>query len=109
MASSPAGGTSTLVASTSLCSTTAEGRQGSTPNDPEHTQGQQVEAAPGGDQLSAEREMRCPPTRRMACPLSSVRGENVGVDPAVRARYPLPTTEPAWEPHPPLLASVPGR
>ena len=30
-----------------------------------------------------------------------------GVDPTVRGRYPLPTTEPAWEPHPPLLASAP--
>jgi hypothetical protein len=27
----------------------------------------------------------------------------------VRARYPPPTTEPAWEPHPPLLASAPPR
>ena len=27
---------------------------------------------PQGDQLSAAREMRCPPTERMACPLSSV-------------------------------------
>ncbi len=28
------------------------------------------QTAPQGDQLSAEREMRCPPTGRLACPLS---------------------------------------
>ncbi|MGI5170838.1 NAD(P)-binding domain-containing protein [Spirillospora sp. CA-253888] len=28
-------------------------------------------------------------------------------DPTMRERYPEPTTEPEWEPHPPLLASAP--
>ncbi|WP_152487158.1 flavin-containing monooxygenase [Nocardiopsis halotolerans] len=30
-----------------------------------------------------------------------------GLDPAERSRYPPPTAEPEWEPHPPLLASAP--
>jgi len=43
---------------------------------------------PQGDQLSAEREMRCPPTRRMACPLSRSNGACSGslVTPSVVTR-----------------------
>lgn len=31
----------------------------------------------------------------------------VSADATVRARYPIPITEPSWQPHPPLLASIP--
>lgn len=31
-----------------------------------------------------------------------------GLDPVERSRYPPPTTEPEWKPHPPLLASAPS-
>ncbi|MGH3777964.1 MAG: hypothetical protein ACRDRR_19895, partial [Pseudonocardiaceae bacterium] len=39
---------------------------------PQRTDTPPTRTTPQEDQLSAEREMRCPPTRRLACPLSLV-------------------------------------